>query len=237
MTKNLSKNKKTKGYKLIRMNLKEHLQRCFEKAENEESKLPLEILALEGMSGQMTRHFYNNLLSYDDARYLEIGTWKGSSTFSAMYGNKARILCIDNWSQFDGEGAKESFLENLKLYRGQNEVDYREGDCFEMDLGGSKFNIYLYDGGHEVNDHYRALTKFIDSMEDEFIFICDDWDWAAPRQGTWDAIRDLNLEVVFSIERSLNEGDSWKPAGYARATWWNGIWAAVLKKIMYLDEV
>lgn len=32
---------------------------------------------MDGMSGIKTRHFYNNLLNYYDARYLEIGTWKG----------------------------------------------------------------------------------------------------------------------------------------------------------------
>ena len=213
------------------MNLQAHLQRCFDKAENEESKLPTEILEMDGMSGQMTRHFYNNLLTLEGARYLEIGTWKGSSTFSAMYGNEAKIICIDNWSQFDGKEVKETFLKNLETYKGKNKVEYREGDCFEMDpTSFPKHNLYLYDGGHEVEDHYSALTKFIDFMDDEFIYICDDWDWAAVREGTWKAIQELGLEVVFSIERSLNEGDNWKPAGYARATWWNGIWAAVLRK-------
>jgi hypothetical protein len=44
--------------------------------------------------------FYNNLLKLNDARYLEIGTWKGSTVSAAMYGNKANIVCIDNWSEF-----------------------------------------------------------------------------------------------------------------------------------------
>jgi hypothetical protein len=213
------------------MNLQDHLQRCFEKAENEESKLCQEILEMEGMSGQMTRHFYNNLVSLESARYLEIGTWKGSSTFSAMYRNQANILCIDNWSEFDGQEAKKSFLANLEVYKGKNQVEYREGDCFQMDMTSlPKRNLYLYDGGHSVEDHTRALTHYIDCMDDEFIYICDDWDWAAVREGTWKAIHALGLEVVFSIERSLNEGDNWKPKGYAEATWWNGIWAAVLRK-------
>ena len=37
------------------------------------------------MTGIKTRHFYNNILNTDDARYLEIGAWKGSSICSAMY--------------------------------------------------------------------------------------------------------------------------------------------------------
>ena len=29
---------------------------------------------MDGMTGKKTRHFYNNLLNTEDARYLEIGT-------------------------------------------------------------------------------------------------------------------------------------------------------------------
>jgi hypothetical protein len=59
------------------------------------------------MTGVYTRHFYNNLLTMDDARYLEIGTWAGSSVCSAMFKNKAKVVCVDNWSQYDGP--KETF--------------------------------------------------------------------------------------------------------------------------------
>jgi hypothetical protein len=75
---------------------------AFKNAENDISKLTDDILSMEGMTGKKTRHFYNNLLNTEDARYLEIGCWKGSSVCSAMYGNKAKIVCIDNWSEFEG---------------------------------------------------------------------------------------------------------------------------------------
>jgi len=44
--------------------------------------------------------FYNNLLNTDNAKYLEIGTLKGSSVCSTMYNNNANIVCIDNFSKF-----------------------------------------------------------------------------------------------------------------------------------------
>ena len=214
------------------MNLTKLLHTSFEKAENEESSLIQEILDMEGMSGLMTRHFYNNLVSAENIRYLEVGTWKGSSTFAAMYKNNAEIVCVDNWSQFqDGQEVKNSFLENLEKYKGLNRVQFLEADCFSINPRTlQKFNVYLYDGRHRREDHYNALVHFYDCLEDEFIYICDDWDWADVRSGTWGAIKDLNLEVVSFVERSLQEGDSWKPTGYAKLTWWNGIWAAVLRK-------
>jgi hypothetical protein len=76
------------------------IERAILNAENHHSKITDEIIRMDGMSGTKTRHFYNNLLDSEDARYLEIGTWKGSSVCSAMCGNKAQVLCIDNWSEF-----------------------------------------------------------------------------------------------------------------------------------------
>ena len=84
------------------------IETAFLNAENKISKITNEIINMEGMSGTKTRHFYNNLLNTEDARYLEIGTWKGSSVCSAMYGNTAKIICIDNWSEFGGP--KNEFL-------------------------------------------------------------------------------------------------------------------------------
>ena len=75
---------------------------AFLNAENNISKITNDIIEMDGMSGTKTRHFYNNLLNFQDARYLEIGTWKGSSVCSAMCGNKGTIVCIDNWCQFGG---------------------------------------------------------------------------------------------------------------------------------------
>ena len=48
------------------------IEKSFENAENEISKINEDILKLEGMTGKKTRHIYNNLLNFDDARYLEI---------------------------------------------------------------------------------------------------------------------------------------------------------------------
>ena len=88
------------------------VETSFQNAENNISKITNDIITMDGMSGTKTRHFYNNLLNTEDARYLEIGTWKGSSVCSAMCGNKAKVVCIDNWSEFGGP--KAEFLVNFE---------------------------------------------------------------------------------------------------------------------------
>ena len=68
------------------------IEKSFRNAESNISKITNDIITMDGMSGTKTRHFYNNLLNTNDARYLEIGTYKGSSVCSAMCGNKAKIV-------------------------------------------------------------------------------------------------------------------------------------------------
>jgi hypothetical protein len=211
------------------MELINHLENCFTKAQNGESKLTKKLLALDGMSGNLTRHFYNNLLEMEGARYLEIGTWKGSSVCSAMYKNQAIVVCIDNWSEFGAP--KDDFLANFKKYKGKNQAKFIEGNCFELDLTGlPKFNIYLYDGGHSVEDQSNAITYFIDCLDDVFILIIDDWNWSWVRTGTYLGIEKANLKTLWAKEIILTENDEHTEAKEAKETWWNGMGVFLLQK-------
>src|SRR5947207_1154180 len=79
------------------------VMKSFTRALVRDSKLPDFVREVEGMSGQVYRSFINNFVGeHPDARYLEIGSWGGSTATAAMYGNKMKCLCIDNWSQFGG---------------------------------------------------------------------------------------------------------------------------------------
>jgi hypothetical protein len=211
------------------LDLKQHVELAFEQAEKGESKVTDGILKMDGMSGKKTRHFYNNLLNKDDARYLEIGTWKGSSVCSAMCGNKAKVVCIDNWSQFGNP--KEEFLTNFTTYKGENEARFIEQDCFKVDTSQlSKFNIYMYDGNHAKDSHYRALTYYFDCLDDMFIFIVDDWNGKDVRDGTYESFKKLNLSVLYEREIRLTTDNTHTEITLAKNTWWNGIYVAILQK-------
>ena len=81
--------------------------------------LPDFVRQIEGMSGQKYRTLINHFVkSHLDARYLEIGSWQGSTAAAALYGNSVKALCIDNWSQFGGP--KSTFLTNLDRVRSQS---------------------------------------------------------------------------------------------------------------------
>jgi len=201
---------------------------AFSNAEQNVSKITSEIIELDGFSGTKTRHFYNNLL-VDGARYLEIGTWKGSSVCSAMYGNKATVVCIDNWSEFGGP--KGEFLVNFEKFKGENDATFIENDCYKVDVSLlPKFNIYMYDGNHTDESHYKALLHYYNCLDDVFIFIVDDWNWEDVRNGTLASIQTLNLKVLYEKEIRLTLDNSHTPQPEAKDTWWNGMYVAILQK-------
>lgn len=205
--------------------LVERVETAFNNAENGISKITYDLIHMDGMSGTKTRHFYNNLLNKEDSRYLEIGTWKGSSVCSAMCGNKAQVVCIDNWSEFCGP--KDEFLINFNKYKGENNAVFIEQNCFTVDTNNlPKFNIYMYDGEHSKNSHYNALIHYYNSLDDTFIFIVDDWNWPDVRDGTLESFKQLNLSILYEkeIRTIFNNTDRPEP------TWWNGIYVAILKK-------
>jgi len=208
------------------LKLKQIVETAFEKSERNESKITDNILSIDGMTGVMTRHFYNNLLHTDDARYLEIGTWKGSSVCSAMCGNKATVVCIDNWSEFGGP--KEEFLKNFNNHKGENNASFLEQDCFTVNVSQlPKFNMYMYDGNHTTECHSKALVHYYDCLDDVFVFIVDDWNWDHVRNGTYDAIKQLKLTILY--EKKIHTSSPIPPY-VDRNTWWNGIYVAILQK-------
>ena len=75
-------------------------------------KLPDWLKFMDGMSGRKYRYLINNLVEgLPDARYLEVGSWAGSTACSAIYGNNVKATCIDDWSHWGGP--KQQFLENM----------------------------------------------------------------------------------------------------------------------------
>lgn len=203
---------------------------------NSDTKDGKEILQYTGYTGTRTRHFYNNICSKENVRYLEIGTWNGSSSISAAYKNNITALFIDNWSQFDGN--PDIFRNAMNKFAEGSTWSLLESDCWSVDLeklSAAPFNVYLYDGPHEEADHYNALMYYYPVLDDTFVFIVDDWNWAAVRDGTMKAINELinqrKLIVLFRHEEFISEDDLIRmPNHNGKNTWWNGIGIFLLKK-------
>ena len=201
------------------------------------SKVSPEILDIPGMSGRRYRYFINNLMERLAApRYLEIGSWAGSTLCSALYGNKVDAVAVDNWSLFGGPA--DQFFTNLAAFKGASTVSFLEKDFRAIDFttfGATfgKFNVYLFDGPHDFIDQYDGVMLAQPVLEQRNIQIVDDWNWSAVREGTQKAIADLGLRTEFrtEIRTSMDEtAPEPPPGGHKNSDWHNGYFIAVLSR-------
>lgn len=207
-----------------------HINTSFDNANNNHSKCVKEILEMDGMSGKKTRHFYNNICSVKGIRYLEIGTWKGSSICSSMCNNNITCVAIDNWSEFGGP--REDFLINFNKFKVNNNATFIENNCWEVDTSKLfQFNIYMYDGDHNTDSHYKALNYYINCLDNIFIYIVDDWNWDYIRNFTYKAIEDNKLNILFTKEilTPTHDGHVAIVSG-PESDWHNGIVVFILEK-------
>lgn len=200
-----------------------------QKSDQELSKLPLSIYGpeLRGMSSPKVRHFFNNLCSFPDTRYLEIGSFCGSTLLSASYDNGGTFVAIDNhtWKTAGDFNARQTLSDNRQKHAEHCKTIFIEGDCWKIDQSQfpCQFNVYFFDGDHQPASQCKALTDYMGAVDDPFIFIVDDWRDNGPdkesgaRQGTYKGIKGCNLEIVYEIEAPIHE-------------YWNGLGIFVLRK-------
>jgi hypothetical protein len=207
-----------------------HVKFAIENAKNHISKIHNEcdILNIEGMSSKKVRHVLNNICSLSDSRYLEIGTWKGSTFLSALYENMhVDATCIENFSEFNGP--KDTFLRNTNHFLNLQKIpnfQFIEKDCFLVDTSLiNKKNIYFFDGGHEIEDHVKAFTHYDSVLDDIFICVIDDWNhkYNNVKIGTNKAFEKLGYNIVYDVALPAKfNGD--------QELWWNGLYIAVIQK-------
>jgi hypothetical protein len=202
-----------------------------------EHKLPDAVRYMDGMSGKKYRYLINNLVeNTPDARYLEVGSWRGSTAASAVWGNTCSALCIDNWSDFLWGDSKENvravFEQNLKAASGTTadssfiDRDFRQVDY--SDIG--RFNVYMFDGPHSEQDQYDGVVIAQPALDDTYYLIVDDYNGPGVRAGTERAIKDLNLTVVAAIEIITRSDDQHPQISMQHSDWHNGYFIALVKK-------
>lgn len=200
-----------------------HIENCISKADMGISKLTTDILQIEGFSGNKTRHLYNNICDIDNATYLEVGTYMGSSFISSMYKNNINGIAVDNWSEFNGPKIK--CLNNIKKYLlGTNNIKIIEKDFMELSFNdiGCLIDIYLYDGQHTYEAQKNAITYMQQFLSDLSIIIIDDFrrdqEWKQVVEGTMDGFEQSGLKIlhkksIFSLQEANGRNTYWNGCG------------------------
>jgi hypothetical protein len=207
------------------------VKHSFDQAMHDESPLPGEIRDIVGMSGQKYRAFINNLVrSCPNPRYLEVGSWTGSTATAALSGNCASALCIDNWAWFGG--SKDQFVQNInKVLSEKIQFKFMEADFRSVDYGSiGKFNIYMFDGPHGMVDQHDGIVIALPALTETFFLIVDDWNWRRVRVGTLRGLAAGRCQLECSIEVRTTLDGSQPSLNGKESDWHNGYFFAVVRK-------
>jgi hypothetical protein len=220
-----------KNFRFGKMPLADAVKASLDSAMSYQGKISPEILLMEGMSGKKYRYFINNVIEkMQSPRYLEVGAWAGSTLCSAIYKNSLTAVTIDNWAEFGGP--INQFFKNLSESCSiDTRVNVVNSDFRKVNFASlGKFNVYLFDGPHAFSDQYDGLSMALDCLDNEFLFIVDDWNWEQVREGTLAAIADLNLTIVSATEIRTTLDNSHPAVNRQHSDWHNGYYIAILRK-------
>lgn len=211
--------------------LTETMKVAFDKALSGAPIFNARVYDVEGFCGRKHRAFINLLIQMvEDARYLEVGVFRGATLCAAVSGNKVRALGVDNWSEYGGK-ANEFYANLAQIKDVQSSVSILEQDFRTVPYDHiGKFNVYFYDGPHSYEDQYDGVLLALPALDDLAVLIVDDWNWERVREGTFNALADSGATIDYGIELRTSMDESIPSFAHRESHWHNGICAFVIRK-------
>ena len=131
---------------------------------------------------------------------------------------------IDNFSQFGN--VRNIFYENFNKFKGKNS-HFIESDCFQLNLNSLNytFNVFFFMVSIRLKlIHVHKFIFMMYWMDNDFLFIVDDWNWETVREATLKSIELCNLKIVYKKEILTDENTRDKEY------FWNGVCIFILIK-------
>ena len=220
--------------------IEEYTQRCMDAIDNAssfKSNFVSEGYEIQGITSNRVRHFLNNLCSYDDAVYLELGTLMGSTFFAATMGNDIDNFGVDNYSEPECKPMTKNLhwnevgnaFEEFKRYFDKYEngkSTFIKSDILslkEEDFDGKKPNVVFYDASHDYVQQLNNLNHIAPLLADKFILIIDDANFDGVIESAIQFVKDNNYDLYF--ERKILSKIIENPTH-----WWNGLFVMVMEK-------
>lgn len=207
------------------------IEQAIERADSFDSKIKtLPAYEVPALASLKIRCLLNNLGELAE-NYLECGVHRGGTFCSTIADNRniKKAFAVDSWASdhMAGEIHETQFLESANAnVSKQTELIVIKDDCFSVDLSkiDSPIDMFLYDAGHSKEDQKNALIYYYPVLANEFIYLCDDWQFEQVKEGTLEGIKEMGFEVLFEKELLTDKE-------YNNESWWRGYYVALLKKI------
>ena len=192
----------------------ELIEQAIEKGIQRQSKLTKQNYDVPGLVSLAGRNIYNNLGSLC-TNFLEIGSHLGCSFTSTISGNN-QIKTATSVDSFASDWVEDRkcmplFLDNVNRFLPkETKFKFIHSDAFEVNIDEipKGVDFYIYDGSHDELSQYKAIEYYLPILADEFIFAVDDFDWEEVKTGTYNAIKNNNLEVLFEKVLIGNDHDN-----------------------------
>ena len=204
---------------------------AIDKAEKKESKYTG--VSIEALTSDITRHFLNNICSYDGTKYLEVGVYAGGTFYSALQNNNIKGYAVDDFEKayapwrddikFVGhKDPKKAFLQPPWWPDKRYDFELLEGKVVDITIP-EKCNVIFYDADHDPLQQYKNINHLLQFCEDEFILLVDDANMSGVVESVEDLVKHKKLNVLFErkILTSIPEDQS---------SWWNGIYILLIQK-------
>lgn len=166
--------------------------------------------------------------------YLEVGSALGATFCATIKDNSIHAIAVDSWKEQIQPVRKDvgqlpansvqTFIENVKKYRGNANVDIINGDLFSADVSAfsTDVQLFFYDGPHDAESTKRAVEHYYPVLADECIIVFDDANWKGVVEGAQAGLNSVGAKVTFE-KMMLNSLES-------PQEWWNGLYIVVIRK-------
>ena len=188
---------------------------------------------IESLTSNITRNFLNNICSYPDTKYLEVGVYAGGTFYSALQNNNTKGYAVDDFEKAyvpwrddisfnEHKDPKKAFLQPPWWPDKRYDFELFEGKVVDVTLP-EKCNAIFYDADHDPIQQYKNLSHLLQFFDDEFILMVDDANMEGVVESVEDLVKHKKLKVIFE-KKILTD----IPEDYS--SWWNGIYILLLQK-------
>ena len=162
-------------------------------------------------------------MDYDDL-YLEVGTYQGGSLISALLGNEARAIGVDNFNEFKETNTYERTQSNLEAFGVGDRAVLRSmsyQEFFASVPADFKVAVYYYDGQHDYPGQLAGMEAAWHHLRPGSMILVDDYIYPEVSQAVNQFVANYIHQVQFQFVMLPTEG--------LDETWWNGV--VVLKVV------
>jgi len=179
--------------------------------------------SIPGLTSPKVQKFLNGICKHANS-YLEVGSYLGATSVAALDGNNLHAFFVDKWEEpiqtaRDDLGelpknSKETFIANVKKYKGNNTINIFDSDLFNVDRSELKdIEVFFYDGPHDFETTSKAVQYYAKTFAKDAILIFDDANFDGVVHGANDGLQEAGLqsryERIILTEQIESESEMW----------------------------